>query len=260
MKDILSRIIEDKMVAVARAKAGAEHFSKIPKRASGGGIFRQRLESANGLAIIAEIKKASPAKGILCSNFSPVTLASEYEASGADCLSVLTEEKYFLGLPEHLQAVRAAVPLPVLRKDFIIDPWQIEETVGMGADAMLLIVAVLGLNRTRDYLQQAKSLGLDIIVEIHNETEAEIAIQAGADIIGINNRNLRDFSVDLATTARLAADLPQNILVVSESGIFTAEDAAYVASAGAKAVLVGESLLRAHSIAAQMRALKGVLK
>jgi len=197
------------------------------------------------LALIAEIKKASPSAGVICADFDPVRIAREYEASGATCLSVLTDETFFQGSLEHLRQVRAAVPLPLLRKDFIIDERQILEAAENGADAILLIVRILGDEDLKHFHSLAIEAGLAALVEVHDEAELERALAVNAGLIGINNRNLDNFTVDLETTARLAAKITDK-LIVAESGLHTRADVERVRRAGAKAILVGESLLR-HS-------------
>jgi indole-3-glycerol phosphate synthase len=197
------------------------------------------------LALIAEVKKASPSAGVICANFDPVRIAREYEASGATCLSVLTDENFFQGSLDHLRRVRAAVALPLLRKDFIIDERQILEAVENGADAILLIVRILTNDQLRRFHNLAAEAGLAVLVEVHDEGELERALSVNAGLIGINNRNLDNFTVDLETTARLAAKIT-NKLIVAESGLHTGADVEQVRRAGARAILVGESLLR-HS-------------
>ncbi len=202
------------------------------------------------LAVIAEIKRASPSRGSLREDLDPAGLARRYEEGGAACLSVLTEPDYFRGSPEDLAAARAAVALPVLRKDFLVHPDQVFETRGMGADAALLIAAVLSRGELETMLGLAAELGLQCLVEVHDEGELARALEAGARLIGVNNRDLRTFRVDLAVTERLAPMVPPECTVVSESGVFSAADAARAAASGADAVLVGETLVRAADPAA----------
>jgi indole-3-glycerol phosphate synthase len=207
------------------------------------------------LALIAEIKKASPSAGVICADFDPARIAREYEASGATCLSVLTDETFFQGSLEHLRRVRTTVALPLLRKDFIIDERQILEAAENGADAILLIVRILGDEDLKRFHNLAIEAGLAALVEVHDEAELERALAVNAGLIGINNRNLDNFTVDLNTTARLSAKIT-NRLIVAESGIHTHADVERVRGAGAKAILVGESLLRnSGSIAAKIERL-----
>jgi indole-3-glycerol phosphate synthase len=207
--------------------------------------FIRALTNAPGVAIIAEAKKASPSKGVIQPDFDPVRIARNYREGGAHALSVLTDVDFFQGSLEYIPLVRAAVELPVLRKDFIIDPLQIEEARAFGADAILLIAAILDEQQLREYRLQAESLGMDVLVEVHDERELDLALSAESRLIGINNRNLNDFSVSLDTTFRLLQKIPAGIPVVSESGITSVEDMKRLKEAGVKAALIGESLMRA---------------
>ncbi len=207
--------------------------------------FLRALIEAPSVAIIAEAKKASPSKGVIQPDFDPVRIARNYRDGGAHCLSVLTDVDFFQGSLSYIPLVREAVALPVLRKDFIIDPLQIEEAGAVGADAILLIAAILDVDQLRDFRLQAESLGMDVLVEVHDERELDDALQAESRLIGINNRNLNDFSVSLETTFRLLPRIPQGIPVVSESGIASAADMHRLREAGVKAALIGESLMRA---------------
>ena len=212
------------------------------------------------VGLIAEVKKASPSKGVICPNFDPVRIAREYETAGASCLSVLTDEKFFQGSLEYLKQIRAAVGLPLLRKDFIIDARQILEAVTGGADAILLIVAILTDAQLARFLALATDAGLSVLVEVHDEAELDRALDAGARLIGVNNRDLKTFQVDLATTERLAARLlstPASAgkLLVAESGIHTRADVERLYRAGARAILVGESLVKEGDIDAKVREL-----
>jgi indole-3-glycerol phosphate synthase len=206
--------------------------------------FFSALQLHGPVALIAEVKKASPSAGIICPDFDPVRIAREYEAAGAACLSVLTDEKFFQGSLRNLREVRSAARLPLLRKDFIIDERQIWESITYGADAILLIVRILD-DATLKHLQGvAAGAGLTVLVEVHDEAELDRALAAGARLIGVNNRDLDTFKVDLGTTERLAAKLPKDILLVAESGIHTRADVTRVARAGAGAILVGEALMK----------------
>jgi indole-3-glycerol phosphate synthase len=221
-----------------------------------------RLKSGS-VALIAEVKKASPSAGIICPDFDPVRLARDYEAAGASCLSVLTDEKFFQGSLECLKQIRAAVSLPLLRKDFIIDERQILEAVDWGADAILLIVAILTDDALRQFHALASGAGLAVLVEVHDEAELERALAADARLIGVNNRDLKTFKVDLATTERLAAKMGGTAtrpspLLVAESGIHTRADVERLARCGARAILVGESLMRQGDVRAKIRELLGL--
>lgn len=207
--------------------------------------FLRTLVEAPSVAIIAEAKKASPSKGVIQPDFDPVRIARNYRDGGAHCLSVLTDVDFFQGSLSYIPLVREAVALPVLRKDFIIDPLQIEEAGAVGADAILLIAAILDVDQLRDFRLQAESLGMDVLVEVHDERELDDALQAESRLIGINNRNLNDFSVSLETTFKLLPRIPQGLPVVSESGIASAADMHRLREAGVKAALIGESLMRA---------------
>ncbi|SHE41499.1 indole-3-glycerol phosphate synthase [Caldanaerobius fijiensis DSM 17918] len=207
------------------------------------------------IKIIAEIKKASPSKGAIKEDIIPADIARMYEAGGADAISVLTEKKYFLGDDSFIGEVKNAVALPVLRKDFIIDEYQIYQSKVIGADAVLLITAILGKNLKR-YYGLAKSLDLDCLVEVHDEGELDIALETGADVIGINNRNLKDFTVNLKNTEKLIKMIPQNVVKVSESGIRNPDDIKYLRSIGVDAVLIGEALMRSKNIIKSLEELK----
>jgi len=212
--------------------------------------FRRAIEAAGPpCALIAEIKKASPSKGVIRADFDPIAIAKSYEEGGATCLSVLTDVSYFQGSPDYLQLVRDVVSLPLIRKDFIIDPVQIYEARVLGADAVLLIVAATpSAARLAELRTVAESLGMDALVEAHDEEELAIAFASGATLIGVNNRNLHDFSVDLGTFAKLAGHFGDGVTAVAESGILTNYDVKTVVAAGADAVLVGEALMRQDDI------------
>jgi indole-3-glycerol phosphate synthase len=228
--------------------------------------FAAALHRPDGcVALIAEIKRASPSKGVLVKgDFSPIELARNYQDNGAACISVLTDEKFFHGSLDHLRAVRAAVNLPLLRKDFVVDAYQIYEARAAGADAVLLIVAALDDHELRNLHAAATELGLAALVEVHDEPETERALKMGARVIGVNNRDLRTFQVDIATTARCAemlkgeSEKSELFSLVSESGIFTPDHVRAVASMGANAILVGESIITSGHIADHVRALAGI--
>jgi indole-3-glycerol phosphate synthase len=207
--------------------------------------FRAALQRSDGkVAVIAEIKKASPSAGVIATEFDPVEIAKNYERTGADAISILTDEKFFQGALVHLTDVRRAVSPPLLRKDFILDQVQIVESVAAGADAILLIVAALEKKQLVDLLQAARRYRLDALVEVHSEEELSRALEAGGEIIGINNRDLATFDVDLAVTESLSAQVPDGVVLVSESGIKSAADVARVRACDVDAVLVGEALMR----------------
>jgi indole-3-glycerol phosphate synthase len=215
------------------------------------------------VALIAEVKKASPSAGIICPDFDPVRIAEAYEAAGASCLSILTDERFFQGSLEYLRQIRRAVKLPLLRKDFIIDERQILEAIEWGADALLLIVAILTDDQLQRFLSLTTEAGLAALVEVHHEAELDRALAAGARLIGANSRDLKTFKVDLGTTDRLAARLRQSPggnerLLVAESGIHSRADVERLARGGVQAILVGESLMRQADIAAKVRELLGL--
>ncbi len=260
MTDILSQIAAYKADEVAERRAAvplAELEARVAAASPPRG-FRDALELAffpGRLALIAEIKKASPSKGLIRADFDPVTLAQACAEGGAACLSVLTDRPSFQGEGAHLVAARQAVALPCLRKDFLIDPWQVAESRAMGADAVLVILAMTGDSLSRELMAEADRLGMDVLVETHDAAEMARAADLGATLIGVNNRDLRTFRTDLGATLELVGRAPANALLVTESGIRTAADAARLAVAGAKAMLVGESLMRPADVAAAVRAL-----
>jgi indole-3-glycerol phosphate synthase len=210
--------------------------------------FRSSLQLGSEVAVIAEVKKASPSAGIIAPDFNPLSQAREYARGGAHALSVLTDEKYFHGHLSYLKQIREQVDLPLLRKDFIIHELQIYESVIAGADAILLIVASLDEGSLLRLYHQAKSCQLDVLVEVHDLHEMDRALDLGADMIGINNRNLKTFQVDLATTETLAEEIPNDTVAISESGIKTGDDVRRVRACGINAVLVGETLMRAKNV------------
>ena len=210
-----------------------------------------------GLSFICECKKASPSKGLIAPEFPYLEIAKEYEAAGADCISVLTEPKWFLGSDMYLKEIASAVRLPCLRKDFTVDPYMIWEAKTLGAGAVLLIVSLLKEERLREFLQISEELGLSALTEVHDEAEAETAVRAGARIIGVNNRNLKDFTVDTGNSRRLREMVPEDVLFVSESGVKNAEDVAALRAADADAVLIGEALMKAPDKKQKLRELRG---
>lgn len=242
-------------VPLAEVKAAAEESAKKDT----GRSFKKALTSLPRPAIIAEVKKASPSKGIISEDFRPAEQAAAYQKAGAAAVSCLTEEYYFKGSAEYFKAVRKVIDIPMIRKDFIIDPYQIYEAKAMGADAILLIAAILSTEQMKEYREIAESLKIDVLAESHNETELTSVINAGCTIFGINNRNLKDFSVTLDTTKRLAGLVPEGGIIVSESGISTAEDMKFLADCGADAVLIGETLMRSGSVENSVKELRSLL-
>ena len=250
---ILDTIVEHKELEVkkllAQGIAQREQEEESPRG------FSSALTDYEGVAIIAEAKKASPSKGVICPDFDPVKIAIGYQEGGAQAMSVLTDEKFFQGSLDYIPLVRKAVNLPVLRKDFIIHEIQVREARVFGADAILLIAAILDVEQMKDYQQMAFELGMDVLVEVHDEPELENAMAAESRLIGINNRNLRDFSMDLETTFRLKKLIPSEIPVVTESGIRDHNDIRRMAEAGIAAALIGETLMRSTE---RVDALKGL--
>ena len=256
--DILARIVERKRLELtARGGSGSELANRAAAQLFARRDFKAALTSSAGPAIISEIKKASPSKGLLSSRFDPAGTAREYEAGGAAALSVLTDEHFFQGSLADLETARSAVRLPVLRKDFTIDPFHVVEAAAHGADAILLIAAILSERELRDLREQATTYGIASLVEVHSEDELEPALASGAEIVGVNNRDLHTFQVTLETSLRLADRIPDGVVRVSESGIETHEQIAQLQSAGFQAFLVGEHLMRADQPAAALRALRG---
>jgi indole-3-glycerol phosphate synthase len=255
---ILDEILAVKRSEVAAALGRAGELARKAAAAPPPRGFRRALMARGGAPrIVAELKRRSPSKGEIRADFDPVAIARAYEAGGAAALSVLTDERFFGGSLAVLEAVRAATALPLLRKDFVIDPVQIDEARAAGADAVLLIVAALPRPELERLHAHAAGLGLDVLVEVHDEAELDAAKGVGADLIGINNRDLRSFVTDLAVTERLARRVPQGALVVAESGIFGPEDVARLQRAGAAAFLVGESLMREADPGRALRRLLG---
>ncbi|MCC7206223.1 MAG: indole-3-glycerol phosphate synthase TrpC [Anaerolineae bacterium] len=248
----------DRIVARKLEEVAALPDLPPPARVTTRGFARALRREDGAVAVIAEIKHASPSKGVLIEPFDPVMLARTYQSGGAAALSVLTDRDFFQGSLDDLRAARAEVALPVLRKDFTIDVRQIIEAARAGADAILLIAAILDDARLRDLHDAARGCGLDALVEVHDEAELDRALELGAPLVGVNNRDLHTFQVNLDVTRRLAARIPPDRTLVAESGIFTRGDVERMAAAGAHAVLVGESLVKAPDIAAQLRALVGV--
>jgi indole-3-glycerol phosphate synthase len=256
---ILDDIIANKKEELAGTKRRSP-LAEVKARAADAGKtrgFGQALSAAGGIKLIAEVKKASPSKGVVREDFDPVLIAQTYEKSGASCISVLTEEKFFQGRIEYLAAIRKAAGLPLLRKDFIFDEYQVYEARAAGADAVLLISACLGKEQMAEYLGIAGQLGLDALVESHTYRELDKALLAGATLVGINNRDLSTFLVSLDTTLDLLKDIPDDRIVVSESGIKTRDDVVKLEKAGVDAVLVGEGLMREKDIGMKVKELLG---
>ncbi len=266
--NILDTIVAQKRLEIQKLDgvqaSGADLARALKARGSDRDFHRALLHPKRGpVGLIAEIKKASPSAGVIRADFDPVQIARTYEAAGASCLSVLTDEKFFQGRLEYLKQIRQAVTLPLLRKDFIIDARQIREAIDWGADAVLLIAAILTDEQLRTFHTLATEAGLAALVEVHDEAELERALAIDARLIGVNNRNLKTFQIDLATTERLARTMhaaspgPARLLV-AESGIHTRADVERVARAGAQAILVGESLMRHADISAKIGELFGL--
>jgi indole-3-glycerol phosphate synthase len=258
--DILQEIAAYKRGEVAAARRGQSQdaLEACAKAASPPRGFRSALERAASpgrLALIAEVKKASPSKGLIRADFDPPALARAYEAGGATCLSVLTDAPSFQGDDAYLAAARDATALPALRKEFLVDPWQVAQSRALGADAILVILAISDDALAAELLSEAARLGMDALVEAHDEAEVDRAVALGAQMIGVNNRDLRTFVTDLAVTERLAVRIPADRLLVTESGIAGPADVARLAAAGARAMLVGESLMRQADVEAATRRL-----
>jgi indole-3-glycerol phosphate synthase len=256
---ILDDIIANKKEELAGTKRRSS-LAEVKARAADAGPargFGKALSRSGAIRLIAEVKKASPSKGVIRGDFDPVRIAQAYEQAGASCISVLTEEKFFQGRLEYLAAIRKAAGLPLLRKDFIIDEYQVYEARAAGADAVLLIAACLEKDQMAEYLGIAGQLGLDALVESHTYRELDKALLAGATLVGINNRDLSTFTVSLDTTLDLLKDIPDDRIVVSESGIKTRDDVVKLEKAGVDAVLVGEGLMREKDIGKKVKELLG---
>ncbi len=251
---ILDTIVAQKKLEVAKLRENGIH---APSEVDAPRGFIKALTSFDGLALIAEAKKASPSKGVICEDFRPAEIAKRYEAGGAQCMSVLTDEKFFQGSLEYLSLVRKTVNLPVLRKEFIIDALQIEEARAHGADAILLIAAILSEQQMAEFLACARELGMDVLVEVHNEAELEVALRVDTPLLGVNNRNLKTFEVDVSTTFRLQKLIPAHIPLVSESGIRGFADIKQCLDHNITAVLVGETLMRAGDTDGSLAQLMG---
>ncbi|MGY6411262.1 MAG: indole-3-glycerol phosphate synthase TrpC [Alkalilacustris sp.] len=259
MADILDRIRTYKLQEIAAGKA-ARPLAEVEAAARAAPPVRPfaaalAQAAAQGPALIAEIKKASPSKGLIRADFDPAALARAYEAGGAACLSVLTDAPSFQGAPEYLGLARNACALPVLRKDFLYDPWQVTEARALGADCILIIMAAVDDACAADLADAARHWGMDALLEVHDAAELDRALRIDAPMVGINNRNLKTFEVSLDVTRTLAPRIPEGSMVVAESGLFTPEDLADLAGHGARAFLIGESLMRQPDVAAATRAI-----
>ena len=262
MRDVLAEICDRKREHVAARKAQvstaqllADAKAQPPARG-----FHNALAAkvAHGIGLIAEVKKASPSQGVIRADFNPAELAQAYARAGATCVSVLTDTPYFQGEDAHFAAARAAISLPMIRKDFIIDPWQVVETRALGADCVLLIVAALSLKQAQEIEAAAYELGMDVLVETHDRAEVETALTGlRSKLIGINNRNLKTLQVDLATTEALATDIPEDCTIICESGVHTDKDIARIRAAGVHCFLIGESLMRQADVEHATRELLG---
>lgn len=252
---ILEKIAERtrQRVEDRKRKIPPEVMRKMAVEKERGDFSFERALRSPGLSFICEVKKASPSKGVIAEDYPYLQIAADYEAAGADAISVLTEPYFFLGDDRHLEEIASSVSIPVLRKDFTVDEYMIYEAKVLGADAVLLICSLLGPDQLREYLHIAGELGLSTIAEAHDGAEIERALAAGASIIGVNNRNLRDFTVDLGNGARLRKEVPEGVVFVSESGIRSSQDIAALRENGADAVLIGEALMRSDDRRAALR-------
>ena len=258
--NILEKIAEHTKIRVAKAKEeiSLEKMMELAHKKEKGDFPFERALKSTGLSFICECKKASPSKGIIAEDFPYLNIAKDYEEAGADCISVLTEPEWFLGKNEYAREIAENVKIPVIRKDFTVDPYMIYEAKNLGASAVLLIVSILSKEQLEDYLRICGELGLSALVETHDEREIDIALSIGAEIIGVNNRNLKDFSVDSSLAGRMRKMIPEGKVFVSESGIKSEEDILRVRDSGADAVLIGEMLMKADDRKATLKHLKEI--
>ena len=255
--DTIAASAKERVAAAKEALPLAEQIARARELDSNTGFPFEQALAKKRMSFICEVKKASPSKGLIAPEFPYVQIAKEYEAAGADAISVLTEPAFFQGKNEYLTKIRQTVQIPLLRKDFTVDEYMIYEAKVLGASAVLLICAILTERQIREYLHTCDELGLSALVEVHNEAEAETALRAGARIIGVNNRSLKDFSVDPDNSRRLRALIPREVLFVSESGVHSAGDVAVLRELGADGVLIGETLMRAADKKAALAGLRG---
>lgn len=256
---ILDQLAEhaEERVALAKERMPLELIKQQALSLPKGSFAFENALKKDGISFICECKKASPSKGLIAPDFPYVDISKEYEAAGADCISVLTEPKWFLGSDSYLKEIADTVSVPLLRKDFTVDEYMIYEAKLLGASAVLLICSILAEKQIKEYIEICDELGLSALVEAHDEAEVKTALSAGARIIGVNNRNLKDFSVDTDNSRRLRELIPENVIFVSESGVKTAEDVAKLREIGADAVLIGETLMRADDKKAKLSQLRG---
>ena len=254
---ILSKIIEEKKREIERAqqKVSFNNMKETAKSIYIKSMFKKNISRKGHINLIAEVKKSSPSKGLIRNDFDALRIALTYHAAGASAISVLTDERFFDGKLEYLKMIKERVTLPILRKDFIIDEYQIYESAVNGADAILLIAHILTQEELSRYMSISKDLGMDVLVEVHNGEEVERALASNASIIGINNRDLTNFEVDLNTTQKLIHLIPENKIIVSESGIRTYEQIMFLKSLGVNAVLIGEAFMRSEKIGEKVREL-----
>lgn len=256
--DKLAEHARERIYEASKSIPHAEIRTRALQLPKGGFEFEKALKT-DDIAFICECKKASPSKGLISPDFPYLQIAEDYETAGANCISVLTEPKWFLGKDIYLKEITDTVSIPCIRKDFTVDDYMIYEAKLLGASAVLLICSILSENQIREYTDICDSLGMSALVEAHNENEIETALRANARIIGINNRNLKDFSVDTDNSKRLRKMIPKDVLFVSESGVSSAEDIAKLRAIGADAVLIGETLMRAPDKKAKLEQLRGIV-
>lgn len=258
---ILDRLADHakERTAAAKAKIPTDEIAKAAFSLSAGGFEFENALKKDGISFICECKKASPSKGLIAPEFPYLEIAEEYEAAGADCISVLTEPKWFLGSDEYLKEIASAVKIPCLRKDFTVDEYMIYEAKLLGASCVLLICSILDETQIKEYIGICDRLGLSALVETHDENEVKAALRSGARLIGVNNRNLKDFTVNTDNSRRLRELIPNDVMFVSESGVKNADDVKKLREIGVDAVLIGETLMRADDKKAKLSELKGLI-